>query len=293
MSIRQFFAFLSLCLLALAVDWPIIFAQTETTQINNQLNDVVIDGRRVLTIRAGLKTVTPEMRARALEERILRYASDPYFNTASITVEETDISSDIVAGDNILMSVFDVDGKAEGRSRQELAAQYVQPLRAAIDQYRIDHSRRHIMKGALFALLSTLGLLLVLFIIQRLWRKIESELPVWAYSKMIPDRVKKYHLIEPDQFNSLILLGVKFIRSVVTLILLYLYIGLVFSFFPWTQGLAGKLLDLAAGPLKTLWQGMRKQVPNLFFIFILVLITKYLLKLMKAFFHGIERGTIE
>jgi small-conductance mechanosensitive channel len=75
--------------------------------------------------------------------------------------------------------------------------------------------------------------------------------------------------------------------------ILYCYFSLVFSHFPSTRGLADKLLDFVIQPLTICWQALQKQMPNLFFIFILVMITRYFLKLLHAFFRSIEKGKIK
>ena len=289
MTVGLRIAFLSICATSLAAGAPVVLAQSSVAGTSAP---VEIDGRAIFHVR-GIKGASPELRARAISERIIRFASDPYFSTAAITVDETDISSDIVASDNILTSVFDLDVEAAGTSRQEMAAQYAQVLRSAIDQYRHDHSSKNILKGSLFALLSTLALVLILFVLHKAYRKLQSLLPLWAHTKLLPASIKKYHIVGPDQISSVILGAVRFVRLAAVLVLLYFYAGMVFSFFPLTRGFSGQLLDFAIGPLKTMWQGLRAQAPNLFFIWILVLITRYVLKLTQAFFRGIESGAFE
>lgn len=282
----------SLCLLILVAGAPVVLAQSDLAQPPDQTADVVIDGRVVLRVR-GIKGYAAELRASLISERMVRLASDPYFNPASIIVVESDMSSDILTYDNILMSVFDLDAEAEGQGRQALAALYASLLRAEIDKYRRDHSTGSFLKASLLALLVTLAFIVVLFLIQRLYRRTRSGLVVWSQTRIVPTLLEESEIIQPDQMSSLILGMVKFIRLAAVLVLLYFYIGTVFSFFPSTHSFAGGLLDFVIGPLKTIWHASRIQIPKLFFIFILALITKYALKLIRAFFAGVERGAIE
>jgi len=292
MIIRLRSVLLSLCLSILGVGGQVVFAQSDVAQPEGQTADVLIDGQTVLRVR-GIKGAGAELRATAISERIVRFASDPYFNPASINVIESDISSDIVSSDNILMSVFDLDAQAEGQSRQELASLYSRLILAEIDRYRHDHSKRNLLKGSLFALLATLSLILAIFLIHRFYRRIQSALVEWSHTRIVPTLLQKSEVISPDQMSALILALVRFIRLAAVLALLYFYIGLVFSFFPSTRSLAGELLAFVIRPIETIWQAIRVQVPKLFFIFILVLITRYVLKLMRAFFGSVERGAID
>ena len=76
---------LHLCLLILVVGAPAVLAQSDPAQLEDQAADVVIDGRAVLRVR-GIKGYGAELRASLISERLVRLASDPYFNPASITV---------------------------------------------------------------------------------------------------------------------------------------------------------------------------------------------------------------
>jgi small-conductance mechanosensitive channel len=84
----------------------------------------------------------------------------------------------------------------------------------------------------------------------------------------------------------------KILRVLITLLLVYAYVHVGLSFFPWTQAFASQLLDYVLVPLGTIGNAVLSHVPNLLFIAIIVLITVYVLKLMGLFFKEIERGAI-
>ncbi len=56
--------------------------------------------------------------------------------------------------------------------------------------------------------------------------------------------------------------------------------------------LARSLLAIAIDPLRTMALGLIGLVPNLVFLAILVLVTRYLLKLIRLFFEGVAGGTV-
>jgi len=267
-----------------------IFAQSNPQP--DQAAPVLLDGRTVFYVRAAVKQLTPEARAKGIADRMQRLASDRYFDPNTIAVVDTDISSDIVAGDSIITLVFDGDAQAEGRGRPELAAERAQQIKAAIHQYRREHSTQNILKASGFALLTTIVFLALLFLIQRFHRYSRSRLVHWI-NKDSRALLRKYEILRSQQIEEAMLGFLKLLKFGVVLLLLYFYVGVVFSFFPGTRDVAGQLLHYVTGPLSLMWQGIRLQIPKLFFIVILVLVARYAIKLLHVFFRGIEAETIE
>ena len=253
---------------------------------------VILDGRTVFYVRATVKSITPQGRAQGIAERIRKLATDPYFRSDSITITDTDISTDISTGDTIITIIFDVDAQAEGRSRQELGAERAQQIKTAIQQYRQDHSTRNILKASGLALLTTIVFLALLVVTQKLYRYSRARLLAWI-DKDSGALLKKYEQLHSQQIKAAILSSLKLPRLIAVLFLVYFYVGVVFSFFPGTRDYAGLLLAYVIGPLNVIWQAVKHEIPKLFFILILVVLVRYVVKLLRLLFRGVEAGTIE
>jgi small-conductance mechanosensitive channel len=76
------------------------------------------------------------------------------------------------------------------------------------------------------------------------------------------------------------------------LVLLYFYLPLVFSFFPWTRGLATTLFGYIVSPLKVVWLAFVSYLPNVFFIGVILFVTHYIIKFIRLIFTEIGKGTI-
>ena len=66
----------------------------------------------------------------------------------------------------------------------------------------------------------------------------------------------------------------------------------VLSLFPWSRSVALGGVELLIDPLRTIWNGVINATPGLIFIAILVVVTRYVLRLIRLFFSGIAYGTI-
>jgi small-conductance mechanosensitive channel len=83
------------------------------------------------------------------------------------------------------------------------------------------------------------------------------------------------------------------VRVAIVVILLFYYVPLVFSFFPWTQNFASTLFSYVVAPVKQVWDALIGYIPNLFYIAVIVAVIYYLLKFVRLFFDGIARGTLQ
>jgi small-conductance mechanosensitive channel len=82
------------------------------------------------------------------------------------------------------------------------------------------------------------------------------------------------------------------LRVVATLLVLYFYVPLVLSFFPWTAPLSRRIVGIALRPFANAWNGFIDYLPNLFYLAAGVIIVRYLLKLIKLVADAISAGTI-
>lgn len=268
-----------------------VFAQSNLAT-PEQPAPVQLDGRTIFYVRTTVKSSTAEDRARGIAERIRMLAADPFFRSDTITVSNTDITTDVTAGDVIVTMVFDVDAQAEGRGRQELAAERAEQIKNAIRQYDVDHSTHNLVKASGFALLTTIIFLALLFLIQKTYRFSKSRLTVWI-NKDSRVLLRKYGIPRSKQIEAAMLAFLKLPRVIALLALVYFYVGVVFSFFPGTRDVAGQLLSYVTGPLNVMYQAIRLQIPKLFFLVVLVVVTRYIVKLLHVLFRAIESGTIK
>jgi hypothetical protein len=76
---------------------------------------VELEGKTLFQVRINTKTETAQQIAYRLSERIKKLAQDPTFNPQSITVLDTPLGSDIMAGDQVIVPVWAFSAKVEGR----------------------------------------------------------------------------------------------------------------------------------------------------------------------------------
>lgn len=271
---------------------PLPPAGVESTSPPLSFGQVTLDGKPLLVIKTNVLSFSPEDRAKTISTRLARLVKDPLFNTETLKSVENESTSDVVAGDMIIMSVTEGDAKAAGKTRQLLAEEYVQKIRTDVTARNKEYSMRSLLFGGLYSLLATVALTVFLFLINRFVPRIITTIESWRGTRIRSIRFQSIEVLHEDRIVAVLTSLLKNTRIVAILGLMYLYIPLVLSFFPWTHGMAAKLFDYILTPLEKAGHAFVNYLPNIFFLFVIALITHYAIKLISFFFTEIEKRTI-
>jgi small-conductance mechanosensitive channel len=286
-----------MCVAVLFVHTGMSYAQesasnTETGRISALAQPVAIGNKTVFTLK-GVQGYSALERARTITGRINAIAENPRIDTTSITtIAYQQPMTLISAGNELIMVVFEEDALAEGRSRQELAAQWSQELRTAIENYRQEHSVKWIMTGVFKALIATLILILAIFVLSKGYHKADTFMQEWMGKKKISIHIQSFELVRAERIGVIFSSILRTIRLILVLFIVYVYIHIVLSSFPWTSAYANQVLTFVIRPFQIIAAAIWVQVPNLFFVAIISLLAFYVVKLMGIFFAEVEKGTV-
>ena len=259
--------------------------------------DVVLDGRVLLRVR-GVSALPAEQRAQNIAERIAAAAGDPAISADTVQVTESEDRSAILAGDRPLMVVVDADASLEGVGRRALAEVYRDRLAEAIRTYRYERSPEVLLRDTLQALGATLALALILFVSIRAFRKLHATAERVFQAKLQASLSHSEQLSRSLQFLpsqrlwTSLSTALRALRTLIILIVVYLYANYVLGLYPWTRSLAQQLFGIFIDPLRTMGLGILQSIPNIAFVVILVVLIRYALKLLRLFFDAIAHQTI-
>jgi len=256
-----------------------------------QVSPVTLDGSVLFHVR-GVEAFPSKERANRIGDLIEKAAKDHSVRLDTITAVEAALTTDIVAGNRVILSIHDADAQPEGLARQVLAKIYVEKIREAVERYRHDRTPREVELGVLWSVIATVVLLASLFLVRIVFRRVQEGIIEARLERIVSIQIQSFVIVRAEQIKALLKGAVRTIRLVIILALFYFYLHLVLTFFPWTRSLANDLLDLLLAPLTTMGKGILKHAPNLIFLAVLAFVTNYLLKLMRLFFEGLESGTI-
>jgi small-conductance mechanosensitive channel len=252
---------------------------------------VVIDGDILFRIR-GMAAYPAERRAQELAGRIRSLAEDGTFSASSLVLVEGDNFTQVMAGSRRVMAIFDADARLEGVGRVTLAQVTLSRIREAIQAYRHRREPAVLARAAMAALVATVlfatALLAGWWIQRRLRFLIEQR-----YRVRVRDvQIHSFQVVKAERLWRMVTGLLALVWVVFALVTTYTYLHFLLLQFPWSRALGLGLASMVAVPLRVIGEGAIAVVPNLVFLAVLVLVTRYGLKLIRLFFDGVAAGTV-
>jgi small-conductance mechanosensitive channel len=235
---------------------------------------------------------TPQERAKAIEDRLIRISRDPQIPLDEIGISDIEHTTVLMAGDTVIMALTDRDVAPLGQERQAVATDYATKIRAALAKSREQVTLRALLIDAALALLDTAILVILLVLIHKIFPKIYAKIDAWRGTVIPPIRIQRVELLSAAQIAAGLIRLAKGVRVVVVLVLLYVYLTTVLGIHPWTRGISASLLDAVVSTLRTIGHAFATFIPDVISIAIIIVVTRYIIKLIALFFTGIERGAI-
>ena len=252
---------------------------------------VLLDGETLFRVR-GTSTYPAEERARNIAERIEEVA-----RTASITPEAVRAVTDdqvvnITAGDRFLVMVTAADARLEAIDRPLLAKVYLDRIQRGLRAYRQAREPGMLLRAAWRAVAASAVLLGALLALRWLFRRLEARFGRRYEEKIHSVQFQSFEILRAQRIRGAVRAVVGALRAVTAGVLVYFWLQFVLGCFPATRPLAARLLSLVLDPLSRLGSGLLAQLPDLAFLLVLYLITRWLLGLTRLFFDAVGRGHV-
>jgi small-conductance mechanosensitive channel len=122
-----------------------------------------------------------------------------------------------------------------------------------------------------------------------LFKWLNKKTEIYAGQKIKPLTIKKLRILNTKQITNIILFILKIIKYLITVFQLFITVPIVFSLFPATEQLASTLFGYILTPLKNIFIGAIKYIPNLITIIIILFVTNYVIRGLKFFSSQIEK----
>jgi small-conductance mechanosensitive channel len=129
-------------------------------------------------------------------------------------------------------------------------------------------------------------------IFNSLFTRISHTIDTWRETRLKVIKIHNLELLTPDQLADLLVLGAKYTRLAILLILAMAWLTLLFSLYPVTHDLAVAFYDSVSQVMASVWGGFIKFIPNLGMLVTIVIITRIVLKILRFFYDGLRRGRV-
>ncbi|MDJ0615857.1 MAG: mechanosensitive ion channel family protein [Calothrix sp. MO_192.B10] len=279
---------------------PVAFSQVSPPPLTQQAPaitkidgaPVVLGGEKLFVIKAGVGSFSAGERAQAVSHRIETLANDLSIKVDSIQISEQPDTTNIVAGNKIIYTITDKDGKAAGKTTQELAQEYLPILGGAITKYREARSLKSILLGILYTFIATVTTFILFVILGKVFRRFTIWLDGWRETHIPAIRFQNIEILSASKVTDILHKILGLIRLLIILGILYIYIPLVLSFFPWTKPLSANLFNYFFWALNNFWLGAVKYFPNIFALGLNIFITYYIIRFIRPIFRELANENL-
>lgn len=234
-----------------------------------------------------------DTRVKYVEEKLKELYNDPYFVADSIKIKPASDYLSVMYNDKTITGVSMVDALWENSSQTELAQRYANIIKNTIVKYKEQNS----LKSVLIRLAELLLLLFIAFIlvwaINRLFDFLKKITLNSEHRFLTSIRIRNYDFIKKPGIVKALVKLLAILRIVFLLFLLITIIPLIFDIFPSTQYLSKIIVQWISEPIKNVAIAIIGYLPHLFYIVIIAVITRYVLKILRFFALEIERGILK
>ena len=142
------------------------------------------------------------------------------------------------------------------------------------------------------ALAIVAGQILFIRLIWLLFKRLDKKIEDSESEKIKPLYINKFRILTAKHVVQALQVFFKLIKYLITVILLFLTIPIIFTLFSATKSIASRLFGYILNPIKRILMGAIEYIPNLFTIIIIILVTRYVIKALKYFAIQIGRGKL-
>ena len=265
--------------------------KTASTSGQITVSPVKLDGNVLFNLR-GVSSFPAEQRSKDVSNRIKTIAADYSIQPDMVKITQEVNHSVIYAGNLIITRIYDADAALEEIERELLAQTIQLKIKKAIETYRYERSKPALIEDLKKALLATAILVVVLIVLLWLIRRIDTGLQNRIKRKIDSVENISFNLIKSNQIWRIFHIIIRTVRIIIVLFTIVFFVDYVLSLFPWTNAFSKYTIKLIFDPINEIGVSFLNYIPKLVFLIFIYLITKYVLKLVKLLFIGIEEGNI-
>lgn len=254
---------------------------------------LIIDDDTLLVLYARRGGMLPEARVKDAAETIEMLGHKLTFTADTLYVYEGEFTSDIMAGNTVVLSITDTDGLWQGKSRSELAEEYKAVIQQEIIQLHETYGLRQKLWGVALAVLLIAVQALFIYLTIRIFAKWRLKAMRKFMSWVKPVRLKEYELVNTHRQGRAFMFIYKMLRIMVIIFQLFISVPMLFVIFPETKTFTLTILGYIWNPVKDILSSMVGFLPSLFKIIIIYLIFRYLVRGLRYFSGEIAAGRLK
>jgi len=258
----------------------------------NEPTALVVANRPITTLRANAFGASPAERVEVITDGLevllqhggpLVVSSRPIPGGVAIQIDG-----------RFLFRILDGDANQESGETTALAADAaVRNLQQALNEMRESRNSEAMLKAIGFTLLATTILAILLWAVLRGYAYVSRRIRTFVErrsTKLAPSWSSQ--VVGRSGIADLAVVPVKLAAWAVALLLVYQWAALVLEFFPYTRPWGEGLFHNLLSALGRFGRSILAAVPGLLFVALIFFVTRFIVRIVRAFFDGVQAGRI-
>lgn len=231
-------------------------------------------------------------RANHDEKKILELYDMVNYLSDSLVVKKYDTTINVLYQNQIVTSITELDALWNGKTIEDIALEYRDTIDTSIKKYQADNSLKSkiFRVGELFLII--IGMILLFYVINSFLRLIKKKLVYNNEFLKHGIRFNNYSVLKRKQLTTLFLRALDVLRLFLYIISIFSILPFAFKIFPNTAYWAEAMQSWISEPLQTVKNSFISYIPNVFKIAIVVLIGRFMIRIMRYFSIEIERENL-
>ena len=254
---------------------------------------VVIMGDTLFMVYAPLGGESVEQRVELAERRILQIGKSLRTTTDSVTVFDSELTTDVMCGEVVLLRVSDLDGLWNGTTRQQLATQHARIIHVKIEQLQEEYGLKAKLYGFAMALVLIVLQVVFFMLTNRFCHWLRREIANGLRGRMKAVVFKDYEILNVEQGKRILFVMARVLQVALILLQLFISLPLLFSIFPETEKFTWNMINYVWSPLRDIFLSIVYYFPNLVKIIVIIYVVRWVLKGLKHLSDEIGAGRLK
>ncbi|MBP3788220.1 MAG: mechanosensitive ion channel [Prevotella sp.] len=254
---------------------------------------VIVEGDTLFNIYASLGGEGPLHRAENIAYKVKQLGKSLRTTTDSVFVFNSELTSDIMCGEVVVMRVSELDGLWAGKSRQELARDRMATIDATIAQLQKEYGLKAKLYGLCWAVVLIVLQILFFILTSRFIAWLRREIAGGLRGRLRSLVVKGYELLNLQQVKRILFILARILQAVLVVLQLFISLPTLFIIFPETEKFTWNMIYYVWEPLRDIVVTTVHYFPNLVKIAVIIYVVRWLLKGIRHLSNEVEAGRLK
>ena len=249
-----------------------------------------VDGQTLFVLHSGVGSFSVEERAAAVNQRLQQIVASRAV-TLQPEVRKSDLGLLIVVDGISIISVTPGDAEAENVTAEALADRWSAVIHQGLIHTRAAREQLTFRRRLAITAAIIVAAIILLVILHRGHRRALLAVDR-RKERIVPFRLGGLELVPQDRVFQWMIRAIRSVHVGLNLAVVAAALLLLFAQFPDTRRYAEKVVLWVLTPLRDLADGFVRYLPNLFYILVIIVVTRLAVRAVGFVFGHAEQGTI-